>query len=299
MQGVDHGEIAAFDVNLNRMGENDMRFVRFGDAGAEKPGVLDANGDLRDLSGVMADINGATLADLGNVAVNDLPKVDGNPRLGPPVNGVGKIVCIGLNYYDHAREMGMDIPAEPVVFIKATSAITGPNDPIIMPRGSVKTDWEVELGIVIGKPAKYVSEADALEYVAGYLAVNEVSERELQLERGGTWDKGKSCDTFAPLGPWLVTPDEVGDVQNLALGVSVNGQVMQAGNTADMIFPVAKVISYLSEFMTLHPGDIISTGTPAGVGVGMKPQTFLKAGDQVELSIEKLGVQGQFVVASD
>ncbi|WP_456386488.1 fumarylacetoacetate hydrolase family protein [Profundibacter sp.] len=274
-----------------------MRFVRFGDVGAEKPGVYDESGDLRDLSGVMADLTGASLAGLGAVKPDDLPRVNGNPRLGPPVAGVGKMVCIGLNYYDHATEVNMEIPKEPVVFIKATSAITGPNDPVIMPRGSTKTDWECELGIVIGKAAKYVDEADALSHVAGYLAVNEVSEREWQLERGGTWDKGKSCDTFAPLGPWLVTPNEVGDVQNLALSLSVNGSLMQAGNTSDMIFPVARIISYLSQIMTLHPGDIISTGTPAGVGVGMKPQRFLKAGDVVELSIEKLGKQHQIIQA--
>lgn len=274
-----------------------MRFVRFGDVGAEKPGVYDANGDLRDLSGVMPDLTGAVLADLGAVNVDDLPHVSGTPRFGPPVTGVGKMVCIGLNYYGHAAEVGMDVPTEPVVFMKATSAINGPNDPIVLPRGSKKTDWEAELGIVIGRNAKYVDEADALSHVAGYLVVNEVSERALQLEHGGQWTKGKSCDTFAPLGPWLVTPDEVGDVQNLALTLSVNGDVMQASNTSDMIFPVAKVISYLSQIMTLHPGDIISTGTPAGVGVGMKPQRFLRAGDVVELAIEKLGGQRQVVRA--
>lgn len=275
-----------------------MRFVRFGEVGAEKPGVYDAQGNLRDLSGVMADLTGATMADLAAVVPDDLPQVNGNPRLGPPVAGVGKMVCIGLNYYEHATEVGMDIPKEPVVFIKATSSITGPNDPVIMPRGSTKTDWECELGVVIGKAAKYVDEADALDHVAGYLLVNEVSEREWQLERGGTWDKGKCCDTFAPLGPWLVTPDEVGDVQNLALSLQVNGDQMQAGNTSDMIFPVAKIISYLSQIMTLHPGDIISTGTPAGVGAGMKPQRFLRVGDTVELSIENLGQQRQ-VIESD
>jgi len=273
-----------------------MRFVRFGEVGAEKPGVLDSAGSLRDLSAVMTDLGGDQLADLDRINPEILPKVSGTPRFGPPVFGVGKIACIGLNYYDHAREMQMEIPAEPVVFIKATSAINGPDDPIVMPRGSTKTDWEVELGVVIGRAAKYVDEADALSHVAGYLAVNEVSERELQLERGGTWDKGKSCDTFAPLGPWLVTPDAVGDVQDLALAVSVNGVQMQAGNTSDMIFSVAKIISYLSQIMTLHPGDIIATGTPAGVGVGMKPPQFLKAGDRIELSIENLGVQRQSVV---
>ena len=274
-----------------------MRFVRFGEVGAETPGVFDTAGNLRDLSGVMADISAGTMADLGAVNPDNLPRVEGNPRLGPPVAGVGKMVCIGLNYYGHASEMKMDIPSEPVVFIKATSSITGPDGPVIMPRGSTKTDWEAELGIVIGKAAKYVDEADALGHVAGYLVVNEVSERELQLERGGTWDKGKSCDTFAPLGPWLVTPDEVGDVQNLDVSLSVNGDQMQAGNTSDMIFSVAHIISYLSQIMTLNAGDIISTGTPAGVGVGMKPQRFLKAGDVVEVSIEKLGQQKQIVKA--
>ena len=274
-----------------------MRFVRFGDAGAEKPGVYDANGDLRDLSGLMPDLTGGYLAGLAAIKVDDLPRVKGSPRFGPPVAGVGKMVCIGLNYYGHAAEVGMEIPTEPVVFIKATSAISGPNDPVVLPRGSQKTDWEVELGIVIGTAAKYVDEADALSHVAGYLVVNEVSERALQLEHGGQWTKGKSCDTFAPLGPWLVTPDEVGDVQNLALNLSVNGDQMQAGNTSDMIFSVAKVISYLSQIMTLHPGDVISTGTPAGVGVGMKPQRFLKAGDTVDLGIENLGVQRQIIEA--
>lgn len=274
-----------------------MRFVRFGDVGAEKPGVYDAAGDLRDLSGVISDLTGATLAELKAVTPDDLPRVSGNPRLGPPITNVGKIVCIGLNYYGHSTEMDMKIPTEPVVFIKPTSTITGPNDPVIMPRGSTKTDWEIELGVVIGKAAKYVDEADALDHVAGYMVINEVSERELQIERGGTWDKGKSCDTFAPLGPWLVTPDEVGDVQKLALNLQVNGEQMQAGNTSDMIFSVAHIISYLSQIMTLHPGDIISTGTPAGVGVGMTPQRFLKAADVMELSIENLGQQRQIVEA--
>jgi 2-keto-4-pentenoate hydratase/2-oxohepta-3-ene-1,7-dioic acid hydratase in catechol pathway len=274
-----------------------MRFVRFGEAGSEKPGVFDANGDLRDLSGVMSDLSGTALADLENIRPDTLPKVTGDPRFGPPVGNVGKIICIGLNYHEHAREMGMNIPAEPVVFLKATSAITGPNDPIILPRGSVKTDWEVELGVVIGKTTKYITQKAALTRVAGYLAVNEVSERAFQLERGGTWDKGKSCDTFAPLGPWLVTPDEVGDVQNLGLGLSVNGAQMQSGNTSDMIFSVDVIVSYLSQIMTLHPGDIIATGTPAGVGVGMTPPKFLRAGDQVELSIEKLGMQRQIIKA--
>ncbi len=272
-----------------------MRFVRFGAVGAEKPGVYDANGDLRDLSGVLTDLSGAVLADLASIDVDALPRVEGNPRLGPPVAGVGKIVCVGLNYYDHAAEVGMELPTEPVIFMKATSAITGPHDPLVLPRGSVKTDWEAELGIVIGTAAKYVTEADALLHVAGYLLVNDVSERELQLERGGQWTKGKSCDTFAPIGPWLVTPDEVGDVQKLALTLKLNDEVMQSANTSGMIFSVAKAISYLSQMMTLHPGDIISTGTPAGVGGGMKPPRFLKVGDRLDLDIEKLGAQRQIV----
>lgn len=272
-----------------------MRFVRFGAVGAEKPGVFDTNGDLRDLSGVVPDLAGPVLADLAPIDVDALPRVTGNPRLGPPVAGVGKIVCIGLNYHRHAAEVGMELPTEPVVFMKATSAITGPNDPLILPRGSEKTDWEVELGIVIGTVAKYVDEADALDHVAGYLAVNDVSERAFQIERGGQWTKGKSCDTFAPIGPWLVTPDEVGNVHNLAVSLQVNGEKMQAGDTSDLIFSVPEIISYLSQMMTLHPGDIISTGTPAGVGAGQKPPRFLRAGDTVDLSIEKLGSQRQIV----
>ncbi len=272
-----------------------MRFVRYGDVGREKPGVIDRHGELRDLSGEIKDLSGDALAVIQDVVPEVLPLVAGFPRLGPPVGNVGKFICIGLNYYAHAEEMGMDIPEEPVVFLKANSCITGPDGPIVMPRGSVKTDWEIELGIVIGKAAKYVSEADALGHVAGYLVVNEVSEREWQLEHGGQWTKGKSCDTFGPLGPWLVTPDEVGDVQNLALELKVNGTVMQRGNTSGMIFSVAQIISYLSNIMTLHAGDIISTGKPPGVGVGMKPQQFLKKGDVVELEIEKLGRQRQVV----
>jgi 2-keto-4-pentenoate hydratase/2-oxohepta-3-ene-1,7-dioic acid hydratase in catechol pathway len=277
--------------------ENDMRFVRYGEAGQERPGVLDDQGELRDLSGEMPDLAGASLSVLGDVVPGVLPLVAGRPRLGPPVGNVGKFICIGLNYYAHAEEMGMEIPQEPVMFIKANSCINGPDGPIVMPRGSVKTDWEIELGIVIGKDAKYVSEETALEHVAGYMIVNEVSEREWQLEHGGQWTKGKSCDTFGPLGPWLVTPDEVGDVQDLTLELKVNGEVMQQGNTSGMIFPVARIISYLSNIMTLNAGDIISTGTPPGVGVGRKPQRFLKAGDVVDLEIEKLGHQRQEVRA--
>lgn len=268
-----------------------MRFVRYGAVGAEKPGVLDANGAVRDLSGVVEDLAGDVLADLPVVDPETLPLVEGNPRLGPPVGQVGKIVCIGLNYSDHAKEAGMKIPTEPIVFMKATSAIIGAHDTVEMPRGSAKTDWEVELGVIIGRPVKYVDEAEALGHVAGYCIANDVSERALQIEHLGQWTKGKSCDTFAPLGPWMVTPDEVGDVQDLDLTVEVNGARMQTGNTGSMIFPVAQVIAYLSQIMTLHPGDVIMTGTPPGVGMGMKPPRYLKAGDEMVLEISKLGQQ--------
>ncbi|VAV92241.1 Fumarylacetoacetate hydrolase family protein [hydrothermal vent metagenome] len=268
-----------------------MRFVRYGAVGAEKPGVLDANGAVRDLSGVVEDLAGDVLADLPVVDPETLPLVEGNPRLGPPVGQVGKIVCIGLNYSDHAKEAGMKIPTEPIVFMKATSAIIGAHDTVEMPRGSAKTDWEVELGVIIGRPVKYVDEAEALGHVAGYCIANDVSERALQIEHLGQWTKGKSCDTFAPLGPWMVTPDELGDVQDLDLTVEVNGARMQTGNTGSMIFPVAQVIAYLSQIMTLHPGDVIMTGTPPGVGMGMKPPRYLKAGDEMVLEISKLGQQ--------
>lgn len=268
-----------------------MRFVRYGAVGAEKPGVLDAEGAVRDLSNVVADLAGDVLVDLPGVDPETLPLVAGNPRLGPPVGQVGKIVCIGLNYSDHAEEAGMQIPTEPIVFMKATSAIIGANDTVLMPRGSTRTDWEVELGVIIGKPAKYVDEAEALRHVAGYCIANDVSERELQIEHLGQWTKGKSCDTFAPLGPWMVTPDEVGDVQALDLMVEVNGARMQTGNSSSMIFTVAQVIAYLSKLMTLHPGDVIMTGTPPGVGMGMKPPRYLKAGDEMVLEISKLGQQ--------
>lgn len=273
-----------------------MRFVRYGEMGAEKPGVLDGQGALRDLSGVVADLSGAVLADLPQVDPETLPLVAGNPRLGAPVAGVGKFLCIGLNYSDHAEEAGMDAPPEPILFMKATSAICGPNDAIRLPRGSKKTDWEVELGVVIGKPAKYVSEADALDHVAGYVLVNDLSEREYQIERAGQWTKGKSCDTFGPVGPWLVTPDELGDPQDLTMALEVNGQRMQTGTTAKMIFPVAHVISYLSQMMTLHPGDIIATGTPPGVGMGMKPPVYLRDGDEISLTIDGLGRQAARVI---
>lgn len=274
-----------------------MKFLRFGEAGAEKPGMLDAEGRIRDLSGVAGELSGEVLARLGDFSPEGLPVVEGDPRLGVPVTGVGKIICIGLNYSDHAEEAGMQPPPEPIVFMKATSALCGPTDPLRLPRGSVKTDWEVELGVVIGKPAKYVDEADALDHVAGYVAVNDVSEREYQIERAGQWTKGKSCDTFCPVGPWLVTPDEAGDPQDMALSLSINGEVMQKGSSSRMIFSVAQIISYLSRFMSLQPGDIIATGTPPGVGMGMKPQRYLKEGDVIEMEIAGLGRQRQQVVA--
>ncbi|SEL01935.1 2-keto-4-pentenoate hydratase/2-oxohepta-3-ene-1,7-dioic acid hydratase (catechol pathway) [Roseovarius nanhaiticus] len=272
-----------------------MKFVRYGELGHEKPGVLDASGALRDLSDVIEDIAGDILAALPDVDVNALPEVPGAPRLGPPVGRVGKLIGIGLNYYDHAAEVGLEPPKEPIIFMKATSSITGPNDPVYLPRGSVKSDWEVELGVVIGKRAKYVSEADALAHVAGYTIVNDVSERAFQTERGGQWTKGKSCDSFGPIGPWLVTPDELGDVQALDMVLDLNGEPAQRGSTSSMIFGVAEVVSYLSQMMTLHPGDIIATGTPPGVGMGMKPPRFLREGDVMTLAIAGLGAQRQEV----
>ncbi len=272
-----------------------MRFVRYGEFGAEKPGVLDAQGRLRDLSAVIPDLAGAVIADLPRVDPETLPLVPGSPRLGAPVGQVGKFIGIGLNYADHAAEAGMEPPAMPIVFMKATSSICGPHDPVYLPRGAQKGDWEVELGVVIGKRAKYVSEADALSHVAGYCVVNDVSERAFQMERVGQWTKGKSADTFGPIGPWLVTPDEAGDPQTLDLTLDLNGQRVQTGNTATMIFTVAQIIAHLSEMMTLHPGDVIATGTPPGVGMGMKPQRFLRAGDVMELSIAGLGQQRQEV----
>lgn len=272
-----------------------MRFVRYGEVGAEKPGVLDAQGRIRDLSGVVADIAGDVVAALPKVDPESLPLVGGAPRLGVPVGQIGKLVCIGLNYSDHAAEAGMEAPAMPIVFMKANSSITGPNDPVLMPRGSKKSDWEVELGVVIGRRAKYVSEADALSHVAGYTIVNDVSERAFQIEMVGQWTKGKSCDTFGPVGPWLVTPDEVGDPQTLELSLDLNGERMQTGNTSTMIFTVAQIISHLSGLMSLNPGDVIATGTPPGVGMGMKPQRFLKEGDMMELSVQGLGRQRQTV----
>ena len=279
-----------------------MKFLRYGEAGQEKPGILDADGNIRDLSAHVSDLSGAALAPdalakLGAIDVNSLPKVEGNPRLGPCVAGTGKFICIGLNYSDHAAETGAAVPTEPIIFMKATSAIVGPNDDLVIPRGSEKTDWEVELGIIIGKTAKYVSEEDALDYVAGYCTVHDVSERAFQTERQGQWTKGKSCDTFGPTGPWLVTKDEVADPENLGMWLKVNGETMQNGSSKTMIFGVRHLVSYLSQFMSLQPGDIISTGTPPGVGMGMKPQRYLKAGDVVELGIEGLGSQKQNVRA--
>ena len=274
-----------------------MKLVRYGEAGKEKPGILDAQGAIRDLSGVVKDIDATTvspegIARLKGVNVDSLPKVGGNPRLGAPIANVPKLICIGLNYADHARESNLPIPPEPVVFMKAITAITGPNDDVKLPKGSKKGDWEVELAFVIGKKAQSVSEADALNYVAGYLICNDVSEREWQLEHGSQWSKGKSFDTFAPLGPWFVTADEIKDSQNLAMWLEVNGQRKQTGNTSTMIFGIKKLVSYLSYMCTLTPGDVVSTGTPPGVGMGIKPTPqFLKAGDEMRLGIDGLGEQ--------
>jgi 2,4-didehydro-3-deoxy-L-rhamnonate hydrolase len=278
-----------------------MKLVRYGNPGKEKPGLIDLDGKLRDLSAVVPELGPAQLgkggmARIRKTNVAKLPLVRGTPRFGCPVTGVGKFVAIGLNYADHAAESGVPIPKEPVVFMKATTCIQGPNDPIMLPRGSVKTDWEVELGVVIGERARYVSKKDALAYVAGYCVINDVSEREYQLERGPQWDKGKGCDTFGPIGPWLVTPDEIENVHRLGMWLDVNGKRMQTGNTRTMIFDIAKLVSYVSHFMTLMPGDVITTGTPPGVGLGMKPPTYLKKGDVVTLGIEGLGEQRQVVV---
>ena len=273
-----------------------MKLVRYGARGAEKPGMIDAEGQLRDLSAHVPDIAGAVLTDLDALRRLDpasLPLVTGSPRLGACVGGTGKFICIGLNYSDHAAESGMTVPPEPVIFAKYTSAICGPNDPILIPRGAEKTDWEVELGFVIGKPGKYIAESEALHHVAGYCVINDVSERAYQIERAGQWSKGKSSDNFGPTGPWLVTPDEVADPNALNMWLKVNGETMQNGSTATMVYQVPFLIAYLSQFFTLHPGDIISTGTPPGVGLGMKPPRYLKAGDVVELGIEGLGTQRQ------
>ncbi|MEU1100745.1 fumarylacetoacetate hydrolase family protein [Streptomyces tibetensis] len=280
-----------------------MKLLRVGTAGAERPALLDADGSLRDLSGVVADIDGALLADgeaLGRVRAavdaGDLPVLDATGlRVGPPLGRIGKIVCIGLNYHDHARETGAEPPAEPVVFMKAPDTVVGPHDTVLVPRRALKTDWEVELAVVIGRTARYLeSVEEALAHVAGYAVAHDVSEREFQIERGGTWDKGKNCETFNPLGPWLVTADEVPDPQNLSLKLWVNGELKQDGTTAEQIFPVGEVVRYLSQFMTLYPGDVINTGTPAGVALGApEPKPFLRAGDVVELEIEGLGRQRQ------
>ena len=278
-----------------------MRLVRYGDLGKEKPGIVDAQGGIRDLSGVVGDIDGSALspegqAKLRGVNVDSLPKVPGNPRLGSPVALPSKLVAIGLNYSDHAKEAGMPIPAEPIIFMKATTSINGPNDAVVLPKGSKKGDWEVELAFVIGRKAQSVSEADALNYVAGYMICNDVSEREWQLEHGPTWDKGKGFDTFAPIGPWLVTADEIRDPQSLAMWLDVNGKRMQTGNTNTMIFGVKKLVSYISYCMTLLPGDVVTTGTPPGVGLGVKPNpVFLKAGDTMRVGIDGLGEQKQEV----
>ena len=284
-----------------------MKLVRYGQPGKEKPGLIDADGQLRDLSGVIADLSPEHLSDkalakLAKLKTDKLPRVVGKRRFGPPVSRVGKFIAIGLNYADHAAESGMPIPKEPIVFMKATTCIQGPDDDVMLPKGSKKTDWEVELGVVIGTRARHVSQKDALNFVAGYCIVNDVSEREYQLERGGTWDKGKGCDTFGPIGPWLVTRDEVPNPQNLAMWLDLNGQRMQSGSTKTMIFGVAKLVSYVSQFMTLEPGDVITTGTPPGVGMGIKKDgqpapVFLKRGDVMTLGIEGLGRQSQKVVA--
>ena len=279
-----------------------MKLLRVGPLGQEKPALLDEDGAIRDLSGVVDDIAGDVLSETGlskiaQIDTSKLPRVSDNVRIGPCVGGVGKIICIGLNYSDHAEETGSRVPPEPIIFAKATSAICGPNDNIQIPRGSTKTDWEVELAVVIGKTAKYVNEDDALDYVAGYCVLNDVSERAYQLERRGQWSKGKSCDTFGPMGPWLVTKDEVGDPQKLDLWLEVDGHRYQNGTTNNMVYGVAFLVSYLSQFCSLQPGDIISTGTPAGVGMGIKPEpVFLKAGQNVRLGVEKLGVQNQVMI---
>ena len=281
-----------------------MKLIRYGLSGQENPGIIDSNGDIRDLRGEITDISGETLLPssldrLRKVDIGSLPRVTGNPRIGACVGRVGKFICIGLNYSDHAAEAGMKVPGEPVIFMKATSAVCGPNDDVVIPRGSQKTDWEVELGVVIGAPAKYVSPENALSHVAGYCVINDVSERAFQLEGTGQWTKGKSADTFGPIGPWLVTADEVADPQNLDMWLEVNGRRFQSGNTRTMVFGVAHLISYLSQYMSLQPGDIISTGTPPGVGMGQRPPIYLSAGESIVLGIQGLGVQRQTVVADN
>ncbi|MDN7560737.1 fumarylacetoacetate hydrolase family protein [Burkholderia orbicola] len=281
-----------------------MKLVRYGEKNAERPGFVDNQGAVRDLSSVLDDITPEALAggrfnELAALSVNQFPVVPHPGRFGVPIYGIGKLVCIGLNYRDHASEARLPIPEEPVVFLKATSALTGPDDDVTLPRGARKVDWEVELGVVIGKPARYVGQADALEHVAGYVIVNDISERAWQLERGGQWTKGKSFDCFAPVGPWLVTADEVREPQDLGLWLELNGQRCQTGHTGDMIFGVREIVSYVSEFMTLVPGDIVCTGTPAGVGFGMTPPRFLRGGDTMQLGIDGLGEQRQRVISRD
>jgi 2-keto-4-pentenoate hydratase/2-oxohepta-3-ene-1,7-dioic acid hydratase in catechol pathway len=280
-----------------------MKLMRYGAKGQEKPAMLDADGQVRDLSGILSDITATTLgkvelARLAALNVNSLPIIDQPGRIAPPYSGMGKFVCVGLNYADHAAESGLPIPAEPILFMKTTSAVIGCNDPVVLPKNSVKSDWEVELGVIIGTTARYVSEQDALDHVAGYCVVNDLSEREYQIERGGQWDKGKGCDTFGPIGPWLVTADEIADPQQLTMWLEVNGHRFQNGSTKTMIFTVAHLVSYISGFMTLYPGDIISTGTPPGVGMGHKPSPiYLKPGDKMRLGIDGLGEQSQTVHA--
>jgi 2-keto-4-pentenoate hydratase/2-oxohepta-3-ene-1,7-dioic acid hydratase in catechol pathway len=280
-----------------------MKLLRYGQTGREKPGLLDANGSIRDLSGVIPDVGGDTLlpeslARLRQLETSTLPKVEGTPRIGPCVAGVGKFVCVGLNYSDHAAESGMKVPSEPIIFMKATSSIVGPDDDLEIPRGSQKTDWEVELGVVIGKTAKYVDESSAMDHVAGFCVVHDVSERTFQLEGTGQWVKGKSADTFGPIGPWLVTPDEVPDYAELDMWLEVDGNRYQNGTTRTMVFGVPYLVSYLSRFMSLRAGDIISTGTPPGVGHGMKPPVYLRAGNEVRLGVARLGEQRQRVIAA-
>ncbi|MDR7342176.1 2-keto-4-pentenoate hydratase/2-oxohepta-3-ene-1,7-dioic acid hydratase in catechol pathway [Pantoea alhagi] len=281
-----------------------MKLLRVGEPGKERPAMLDEQGELRDLSHFIDDIAGdvllpSALERLRQLPLSELPKISGQPRIGACVGRIGKFICIGLNYADHAAETGAEIPQEPVVFSKWTSAVVGPNDAVRIPRGSVKTDWEVELGVVIGKGGSYIAEEEALSHVAGYCVVNDVSEREYQIERGGTWDKGKGCDTFGPIGPWLVTADEIADPQQLSLWLEVDGKRYQNGNTRTMIFPVAHIISYLSRFMSLQPGDVISTGTPPGVGMGQKPPVYLRPGQVIRLGISGLGEQRQITEGSE
>jgi 2-keto-4-pentenoate hydratase/2-oxohepta-3-ene-1,7-dioic acid hydratase in catechol pathway len=280
-----------------------MKLLRFGEPGRERPAALDTGGRMRDLTGRVSDIDGTALGEVGLAALRSidleaLPLVPAGSRIGPCVAGVGKYICIGLNYTDHAAEAGMAVPKEPVIFLKATSSISGPDDDVILPRGSTQGDWEIELGFAIGTKAAYVSEADALKHVAGYFVANDVSERDFQLNHGGQWTKGKSCDSFGPIGPWLVTADEVPDPQKLNVQLAVNGVTMQSSSTSRMVFGVAQIVSYLSKFMTLHPGDIVATGTPSGVGLGRKPPLYLKPGDRMTASVEGLGQQNQRVVAS-